>query len=411
MPSELLTDRRINAIQPPDNGRLEIWDKKESGLILRITPTGRKTWAVQFKIDEFNGKGQRKTKRLTLGSYGAGPDEISLKEARTRAVRAKVALADGIDPAALKTEVRAAAIEEGRRRNAATVAEAVELFAAQSETSPSKWKSKERPRLLRRELSDPYGAKGIGEVTLANLKSRQAAIKARPAPILANRFAEASRAFFKWASAEYEIANPAEALGRIVDETQFERDRYLSPDELRTVWAACAELTELSADFVRVLLLTPQRVSAVASMRFSQVDMNGVWRIPKLQKKQKVADQAMPLSEAALEIIKRRLRRTNDTGRLVFCSDRAGDVPLQAVSKIKARLDAELGEDFVPWRFHDFRRSFATWAASAGVDQAVVRKVLDHGQAVRGLDAIYNRYEFVDEQRDALNRYAEAVCG
>jgi integrase len=63
-----------------------------------------------------------------------------------------------------------------------------------------------------------------------------------------------------------------------------------------------------------------------------------------------------------------------------------------------------------PWRFHDFRRSFATWAASARVDQSIVRKILDHGQSRRDrLDAIYNRFEYIEEQRDALNQYGSFI--
>jgi len=79
-------------------------------------------------------------------------------------------------------------------------------------------------------------------------------------------------------------------------------------------------------------------------------------------------------------------------------------------SQIKTRLDKALGDDFEAWRFHDFRRSFSTWAAAEGIDQIIVRKILDHGQGHRDpLDAIYNRHQYIDEQRQALNLFARAI--
>ena len=404
MPSELLTDKRIKAIRPPKTGRLEIWDAKETGLILRISASGTKTWALQFKTNEYDAKGRRKTRKMKLGDYGGG---VGLKEARVRAKRALTEIDDGIDPAEIRFEEKAAAIEAGKRRNAATIAEAVEAFAALTATDPSTWKRIERPRILRRELSDHHGRKGVGSVTVAHLKSHQKKIHDRPAPVMANRFAAAARVFFKWAADEYGVENPATELGLITDERQIERDRYLSIDELRAIWTACSALSPVSRDFVRVLMLTPQRRNAVVQMRFSQIDVNGNWTIPRTQKKSKSHAQVLPLSRVAQAIID---ERRGQSGRYVFSSGRAGDAPLQAPSKIKRQIDSEIGDEIAPWRFHDFRRSFSTWAASAGIAQPVTRKILDHGQGRRDrLDAIYNRFEYLDEQRSALNEYAKAV--
>ena len=47
MPSEILTDLKIKSVQPPPSGRLEIWDARELGLILRVTSHGKKSWVHQ----------------------------------------------------------------------------------------------------------------------------------------------------------------------------------------------------------------------------------------------------------------------------------------------------------------------------------------------------------------------------
>lgn len=412
MPSEILTDLKVKTVQPPPVGRVEIWDARERGLILRVTSNGKKSWALQYRTNVFDGTGRRKTKKVTLGAYGEGGGKITLAEARRLAVKTKAAVADGEDPSQLKIEDRAAAMADGRRRNVISIKDAIERFAGLSENADSKWKRRERPRILRRELALKYGEQGVGELSLNQLRGQQAAIRDRGAKILANRFAEAVRAFYKWAAEEYEIENPAEQLCRIVDEDDYARDRVLCREELKAVWDACGALTPLARDFVRVLMLTPHRVSTVANMRFYQVDDDGLWRIPRKLKKQKVNDQIMPLSMAALSIVRSRYAGDDDIDRLVFCSNRAGDMALQATSKIKSALDRELKGKVAHWRFHDFRRSFSTWAASARIDQSIVRKILDHGQARRDrLDAIYNRFEYIDEQRDALNRYSAHIGG
>lgn len=411
MPSEILTDLKAKSVQPPASGRLEIWDARELGLILRVTSHGKKSWALQYRTNTFDGRGRRKTKKVTLGAYGDGGGRLSLAEARRLAVKTKAAVADGEDPSQLKVEDLAAAIADGRRRNVISLEKAVDSFAGEFRNDSSKWKSHERPRILARELVPKYGEQGIGEISLAQLRKQQKCILDRGANFMANRYAEAVRAFFKWAAEKYEIENPAEHLGRVIDESDFTRERFLSQKELAAIWTASDYLTPLSRDFVRVLMLTPHRVSTVANMRFAQVDDEGLWRIPKTIKKQKVNDQVMPLGERAHEIVRSRFSgERDDLGRLVFCSNRAGDAALQATSKIKSQLDRVLGDTIPHWRFHDFRRSFATWAASARIQQSVVRKILDHGQVQRDrLDAIYNRFEYLIEQRDALNKYARFI--
>ncbi|WP_375203529.1 tyrosine-type recombinase/integrase [Hyphococcus sp.] len=412
MASENLTDRRIRSLEPPESGRLELWDSSEPGLILRVTPAGAKSWALQFKTSDYDGAGRRKTRKLTLGPYrgdGKNSAALSLADARKAARVAKGAVAKGEDPAMVKILARGERQETGRRNNAATLAEAVERFVELDERSPSKWRSYERPRILRSELASALPSKGVGEVTTQDLLRLQNGIRIRPAPIYANRFAQVVRVFFEWAAATYEISDPSRPLRLVTNEADYQRDRFLGQTELHTVYWGAGCLPHYARDFVRVLMLTPQRVSAVAGMKFSQIDQNGIWRVPRLQKKSKGGDQLLPLSGFARYIIEAR-RASGSNFDHVFCSGRGGDVHLQGMSKFKASLDKHLGDAVAPWRYHDFRRSFATFAATAGVDRETVRRALDHGMNARdALLSIYDRYDRLDEQRAALDQYARFV--
>ena len=63
------------------------------------------------------------------------------------------------------------------------------------------------------------------------------------------------------------------------------------------------------------------------------------------------------------------------------------------------------------WRLHDLRRTAATGMARLNIPPHVVDKVLNHSSgAIRGVAAIYNRFEYLDERRAALEAWGRYVC-
>jgi integrase len=64
------------------------------------------------------------------------------------------------------------------------------------------------------------------------------------------------------------------------------------------------------------------------------------------------------------------------------------------------------------WTLHDLRRTFATTAARLGIAPHVVEKCLNHsGGTIRGVAAVYNRYAFDAEKRQALEVWARHLTG
>jgi integrase len=57
------------------------------------------------------------------------------------------------------------------------------------------------------------------------------------------------------------------------------------------------------------------------------------------------------------------------------------------------------------WRLHDLRRTARTGLAELGVPEIIAEKVLNHSPR-NILTTIYNRHEYADEKRDALERWA-----
>src|SRR3954464_6333301 len=109
-----LTTKAVENIKPGP-ARREIPDGGCLGLFLVVQPSGRKSWAVRYR---FEGK----PKKLTLNAIG------SLAEARKAAADAMHDLDQGVDPAAKKSDARAAAQKAATARAGDTVDRLAALF-------------------------------------------------------------------------------------------------------------------------------------------------------------------------------------------------------------------------------------------------------------------------------------------
>lgn len=76
------------------------------GLYIEVTPAGGKSWKLKYR---YLGK----EKKLTIGAYPV----VSLKMAREKALEAKELLVQGIDPSAVKKEVKTQSIEQANKQH------------------------------------------------------------------------------------------------------------------------------------------------------------------------------------------------------------------------------------------------------------------------------------------------------
>jgi integrase len=64
------------------------------------------------------------------------------------------------------------------------------------------------------------------------------------------------------------------------------------------------------------------------------------------------------------------------------------------------------------WRLHDLRRTAATGMAGIGISPHIVEAALNHVSGFRaGVAGTYNRYNYANEKRAALERWALHVQG
>ncbi len=175
--------------------------------------------------------------------------------------------------------------------------------------------------------------------------------------------------------------------------------------ELVRVWNGAALSGYPFGQFVRMLILTAQRRTEVATMRWADLDLKaGNWTLPAGQTKADRA-QLVPLSPMALEI----LDNIPELGPYVFTTD--GQTHIANFAKSKARLDEFLavkGGVLAPWRLHDLRRTAATNMVRLGVSMEITGRVLNH--SVVGITATtYGLHDYAAEKRHALDLWAAEV--
>ena len=414
MPSKRLTDLFVARVTPPQHGRVEYFDAAFAGLALRVTEHGRKSWSLHFRI-------AGRLRRLTLGSYPA----LMPAQARQEANLALEKVRRGVDPCVEKKLNRSAALP-GEDTFARLLQDYLERHARRN-TAPGTFQ--ETKRSLERDVLPYWSHRPVQSLTKRDAIDLIDSITERGAPIHANRVLAKLRALFNWAVEKDRLAiSPVAGMKPFTKERA--RDRVLDDEELRLFWTGCGQIGWPFGPLFQLLLLTAQRRDEVANMTWAELDLkNRIWTLPSNRAKNNRVHQ-IHLSEPAVEIL-RTLPRIGD--RLVFTTN--GDTAVSGFSKAKRQLDAlmiamkcrELGvpiqgsqpralhdpsePELADWILHDLRRTAATGMARLGFAPHVVDKVLNHvSGTIRGVAAVYNRFEYDKERKEALEAWGRYLA-
>ncbi|MSX01593.1 MAG: DUF4102 domain-containing protein [Actinobacteria bacterium] len=398
-----LTQKGIDAMPRPSSRR-EIADDGVVGLYLVVQPSGSKSWAYRYR---FGGV----PRKLTLGAYPA----LSIKDGRDAARSAMATLDRGRDPA-----------DDKRREKQARLDGTSSVDHALNEFITLHVKARNRPTTIATTVGfidglvrPAWARRSLKSISKADVNSLLRSIVERGTPATANRTHAILRKFFGWC-AEQAILEVSPAAGVKAPAKSNTSDRVLTNDEIALCWAACDRIGWPFGPMVQLLLLTGQRRSEVAGMRWAELDLRSTsptWTIPKERSKNAKA-HTVPLSDLAVQVINALPRVASDAG---YCFTTNGEASVSGYSKGKARLDAAmvavmveagLGDGDRPptvdaWRLHDLRRTAATGMAGLGTAVHVVEAALNHVSGrISGVAAIYNRFEYADEKRVALQTWA-----
>lgn len=155
-------------------------------------------------------------------------------------------------------------------------------------------------------------------------------------------------------------------------------------------------------------------------MRWADLDLEAkTWTLTAEQTKAG-RSHVLPLSEAALAILAAAPRKAvKIAGKLTqspFVFTTGGAAPISGFSRAKASIDAKISKaraergeaPMESWGIHDLRRTAATEMGRLGTPEFIIGKVLNHSsRTVTG--QVYNRYEYLDEKRHALELWGAYV--
>ena len=385
-----LTQRRIDDLVCPVGRRdIMVFDEEQRGLGVRITTGGGKTYVAQYT---FAGS----KRRVPLGSCSA----ISLAAAR-EAVRTVLGdAARGVDTAAeRKAKLKAAA-------DAVTLAELIDrwdkLHLSVRRPNYSTAATSALRRTFARHLDRPAGSLDRAAVVWV-----LDALSKDDKTAMAGALARYGSALYGWAIRRGTLSgNPFE---RVPVAPTVRRERVVSDDEINRIWAGTEGAGALNG-IVRMLMLTGQRREEVAGVTWDEIAPDlSIWTIPASRAKNGVA-HVVPLSAQAQTVLRAapRINRgsNDDSPDLVFPGEPG---VFSGWSKSKARLDGRVGVK--GWTLRDLRRTAATGLQKLGVRLEVTEAILNHVSGSRaGVTGIYQRHDWADEKRSALNAWGERVA-
>jgi integrase len=411
MLKKALNDRTLKALKP---GNYRVWDATISGFGVRVSETGRKTFTLAGR---YPGGASYVTR--ALGIYG----RMSLEQARTKAREWLELISKGIDPEAERERLE---IEAQRRRDNSfrVVAEA---YIAQAVIGKMR-KADEAKRVIEKDFITPWGGRPVEDITSDDVAAAVEAVVARGARSQARNTLGLAKTLFSWAARQKRFGLTTSPCGdlkaKYIIGAKSVVDRILSDTEVAAFWRAVDRFKYPYGPVYKLLLLTGLRLNEVADATWDEFDLKAkLWTIPKERMKgtnEKARAHTVPLTDDILAILEQLPRFKS--GDFLF-STTGGKTPVWMSDKIKKKLDKRMlrslralarkhGDDptrvkLLPWTNHDLRRTLRSGLSRLRIDHDVKEAVLAHAKP--GLAGVYDRYDALDEKREALTLWASRV--
>ena len=422
-----LTDRKVNSLKRDRKledklGHYDAWDTDVHGLGVRTSKTGRRTFVLMARYP-----GNKNPARRALGKY----PEMTLAEAREKAKAWKALIAKGIDPESAEEAARQAELRKQANTFAAVAEDYLRLQVIGPDPErPRQRKAGEVSRDFRRVFSALWGERPITSIcrhdvltliegvrdngTVATLAAYGKGPKAdkAPAPEQARTLLGYLKTFFAWAieRGSYGLeSSPCEFIkgSRVLGEKRS-NDRILTDAELVAFWHATGDMPYPFGPLYRLLLLTGLRLNEVADAVLSEFDLaKGIWTIPAARMKGKngrARPHTVPLTADIMAILGGLPRFSG--GEYLF-SNTNGERAAWVADRVKRRLDVAMTEKLgtlPPWVNHDLRRTLRSRLSELRVSPDVAGAILAHVKP--GIRGVYDRYEYFDEKRHALELWA-----
>lgn len=365
---------------PKGKAEALFWDASCRGFGLRALGSGRRTWIYQYR-DEHN-----RTRRIALGDVSA----VSLDAARQAARQHAASVTRGANPS----------VDRKGKKNVPSVLKIIESYLRHAKTHQRTRSYRETERHLLKHAA-PLHHERAEAVRRSEIAALLDTVSKTSGRFAANRLRAALSALWSWGMRAGLIESDSNPVTFTLRHPEKARERALSDDELRAVWAA----TQGDGDYARIVrlcILTGCRRDEIGGLRWDEVLPDRL--LIGANRMKAGFSHEVPLLPAIAAALPDRPENAEGS---VFGRNGAG---FSGWSKSKAALDkrmSKVGRKLPRWTLHDLRRTFSTRLHDAGVEPLVVEALLAHKQ--QGVAAVYNRASFWEAKRRALLQWDEII--
>ena len=396
-----LTQSFVNGASAGNRPRARFWDAAVPGLVLNVTSKGAKSYCAVYR----DAEGRQREPRIGDARI------VTLDQARGAALQMLAgAQLHGMDPVAERRSAKLLG-EQRRTRTFEKLSDA--YFAmAQRRKAASRMnleKIYDRKHLRPRFLQTP-----VSELSAEQLAKALDEIAEKSGNAAANTSLQIMRQMLNFAiEREWINANPVSRLKQFPTRS---RERVAHEKEIKEIWSGLTAAAQNARSDARsaalalqIALLTLQRRGEVAGLHWREIDWKGsLWTIPGPRTKNKKGPHLVPLSDAAIRVLRAAFEEREDGFAFTARSDAALDA--KVMTRAFARLTHTLGIDDLT--VHDLRRTGATMLTSErlGVMGEIVSRILNHTPPGPAITLVYNRNTYLPQKRAALEAWAEEVA-
>ncbi|RZF88117.1 site-specific integrase [Pseudoalteromonas sp. CO325X] len=387
-----MNDKQVKAlIKQGEHARHAIGN----GLYLRIANQNIGYWVVRYTIN-------KKRREITIGKY---PD-LSLADAKFNASEIKREVSNGIDP-----------IAEKKRNKTPEFNTVDDLAEDWLKECAKRLKHPNIPRrVYTKDIAPTIGELGIDQVNPRDIRAIINNIAESNRPTIANDCLMYCKQLFRHAiKLDLRTSNPAEAF-TVSDAGGVEksRSRALSLEELSQVFKCFREnhnqFTRENYLAVALLLCLGVRKGELVASKWEEFDFEAaLWHIPQ-ERSKTGRGISVPLAPTVIEWLKELQIRAYGS-EFVFpnrrASKRFGHISPDTINAAIQKLFKQEKMPVAHFTVHDLRRTCRSLLAESGIAGHVAERCLNH--KLKGVEGIYDRYDYLDERREALSVLVEQL--
>lgn len=388
-----LTDKQLKSLQADGRRRKYSDAGGVPGLYIEVSPTGRKWWRLKFRMDG-------KERLLALGVY---PD-VSLKDARQRALAARQMIAAGIDP----VQARSGGEGDVHRQTFGRVA--WDWF----ERNRGQWTAEHGEKIKKRlegRVLPVLGEQLVESIQPCDVLELCRGIEGSVSAYMAHSILGLVSRVCRYAVASGLI--PSDPCRDIAGALRPHRYQHMPAitDPVRVgelaakIDAYQGMLTTRAA--MQLMLLCMCRTGEIRGMRWEEIDWrDNIWRIPAERMKMR-RPHIVPLSRQAVAILAGLYALTGKNGGCFVFPSYCRDKYFSPMGKntINNALRA-MGYNARELVGHGFRSVASTLLNEQGWAPDVIETQLAHAPA-DSVRAAYNRAAWLDARRRMLQAWAD----